>query len=209
MDVALAHYNTGVLLSTWTSPSISAGAEMQVGIKAIEDGVGIIHRPYFYTASIRPTFVGYFQHVLWLRSGGTLTNMSICDTVTTSDVSTGTGVHSSIIGEHETGYPSLIVLHNTDTSSAVVTLGVYDARDGEILATYSAGSIPPNGQLIVEVSDIESDASPPIITSGTMYHYIIKVEDNFTGHLKHLVSNIGANVVTDMTGVCTLVAGTP
>ena len=202
VDVTLADYQTGEILGTWTSSSISAGAEVQFFIQDIEDGADqAFTTPNFYSASIRPTFSGSFQHVLWNPTDGTLTNLSTCDTRTTSDISTAIGVHSSLL---QNGYPSSIVIHNTDTSSAFVSLGVYDARNGQKISNYSAGSIPANGQLIVEIPDMESGVFPPINPSGTMYHYVIKIEGAFTGYLQHLVNNQSAGVVTDMTGVCTL-----
>lgn len=202
VDVTLANYQTGEVLGTWTSPSIAASAEVQFFIQDIENGADQTFTiPSFYSASIRPTFAGYFQHVLWKPADGILTNLSTCDTRTTSDTTTAVGVHSSLL---QNGYPSSIVIHNTDTSSVFVMLGIYDARNGQKITNYSAGSVPANGQLIVSVPDIESGVFPPINPTGTMYHYVVKIEGTFTGYLQHLVDNQSAGVVTDMTAVCTL-----
>ena len=203
VEVTLADYVSGDVLGTWTSSSISAGAELQFFIQDIESGIDqTITPPTFYSISIRPTFTGYFQHVLWRPEDGTLTNLSTCDTTTASDSETVIGVHSSLL---QNGYPSTLVVHNTGPSATNVVLGIYDARTGNKIADYSTGPIQANGQAIRTVAQIEAGVIPPPITpSGTMYHYVIKVESSFTGHLQHLVNNQNAGVITDMTSVCTL-----
>jgi V8-like Glu-specific endopeptidase len=201
-DVTLADYESGDILGTWTSSSIPAGAEVQFFIQDIENGADqTFTAPSFYSVSIRPTFAGYFQHVLWKPADGTLTNLSTCDTRTTSDISTAVGVHSSLL---QNGYPSSIAVHNTGTSTTNVVLGIYDARNGNKISNYNAGFIPANGQVIVDVADMEAGVFPSINPSGTMFHFVVKVEGSFTGYLQHLVNNQAAGVITDMTAVCTL-----
>ena len=202
VDVTLADFDSGEALGTWTSSSIPAAAEVQFFIQDIENGADQTFTvPSFYSVSIRPTFAGYFQHVLWKPADGTLTNLSTCDTRTTSDVTTAVGVHSSLL---QNGYPSSIVVHNTGTSTTNVMLGIYDARNGNKISNYNAGFIPANGQAIVDVADMEAGVFPPINPSGTMFHFVIKAEGSFTGYVQHLVNNQSAGVVTDMTAVCTL-----
>ena len=203
VEVALADYQTGDVLGTWTSSSIAAGSELQFFIQDIENNADSAFTiPSFYSISIRPTFSGYFQHVLWKPADGTLTNLSTCDTTATSDTTTAIGVHSSLLNN---GYPSTVVVHNTGSSATNVLLGIYDARNGNKITTYSTGLVPANGQLILTVSEIEAGLVPPLNPTGTMYHYVIRVENNFTGYVQHLVENQSAGVITDMTAVCTLV----
>ncbi len=202
-EVTLADYISGDILGAWTSPSIPPGAEHQFLIQDIENGADLTFTPpAFYSISVRPTFTGHFQHVLWRPEHGTLTNLSTCDKTTTSDSRTVIGVHSSLLQD---GYPSTIVVHNTGTSAANALLGIYDARTGNKIADYNTGIIQANGQAIRTVAQIEAGVVPPPITpSSSMYHYVIKVEGNFTGHIQHLVNNQNAGVITDMTAVCTL-----
>ncbi len=202
VEVTLANYQTGDTLGTWTSSSVSVGAELQFFIKDIEDGLSQSFQiPDFYSVSIRPSFAGYFQHVLWKPADGTLTNLSTCNTGTVTDFSTAIGVHSSLL---QNGYPSSIVVHNTGTSNSIASLGVYDARNGTKITSYIAGLVPANGQLIVQVAEIESGVFPPIVPSGNMYHYVITLENSFPGYIQHLVNNEAAGVITDMTAVCAL-----
>ena len=202
VEVTLANYQTGDTLGAWTSSSIPAGAELQFFIQDIEDGLGqTFPIPDFYSVSIRPSFSGYFQHVLWKPADGTLTNLSTCNTGTVTDFTTAIGVHSSLL---QNGYPSSIVIHNTGTSNSIASLGVYDARNGKKITSYLAGSVSANGQLIVQVADLESGVFPPINPSGDMYHYVITLENSFPGYIQHLVNNETVGVITDMTAVCAL-----
>ncbi|MEQ9448959.1 MAG: hypothetical protein RLN70_08640, partial [Rhodospirillaceae bacterium] len=66
VEVTLSDYISGNVLGTWTSPSIPAGAQHQHSIKDIEDGANqAFARPALYSVSVRSTFAGRFQHVLW------------------------------------------------------------------------------------------------------------------------------------------------
>ncbi len=203
VEVTLADYQTGGVLGTWTSSSIAAGSELQFFIQDLENNAdSSFSVPSFYSVSIRPTFSGYFQHVLWKPANGTLTNLSTCDTMTTSDTTTAIGVHSSLLSN---GYPSTLIVHNTGSSAANLMLGIYDARTGNKITDYWAGQIPANGQAIRTVSEIEAALVPPLQPSGDMYHYVVKVESNLTGYVQHLVENQSAGLVTDMTAACALV----
>ena len=65
--------------------------------------------------------------------------------------------------------------------------------------------MPANGQTITTVVNMESAAG---ISPSSRYHYILKIENAFTGFLQHLVNNQQSGVTTDMTGVCPLVRST-
>jgi V8-like Glu-specific endopeptidase len=203
VDVTLASYDDGQLLATWTSPPIPANGSLQFDIATIEAGAtgGALVRRGYYAASVRAHFNGYFQHVLWRRTDGTLTNATACDTKVTSDPTKLMNVHSSLLSA---GYPATIVVHNTGTAAVTVSLGVYDARTGTKIGSYSTGSIPANGEVIRTVSDIERSFG--FTPSGNQYHYNIRTESTFTGTLQSLMTNTASGVVTDMTDVCVLVA---
>lgn len=200
VTVTLRDSASGKSLGQWTSPIIPAGAEQQYPIKSIESGADqVFTAPDFYSLSIESDFVGYFQHVLWRSSDGTLTNLSTCARGIASDARTLSAVHSSLL---DADYPSTVVVNNTGTASASATLGLYDARDGSHLGTYTTASIPADGQAVLSMSEIEAAAaiSPP---SG-QFHYVVKVEGAFTGFLQHLVDNVQAGVTTDMSAACAM-----
>ena len=98
----------------------------------------------------------------------------------------------------------MIVVNNTGVAALSATLGIYDARDGSSVGTYTTAPIPPGGQAVLSVSDIESGAG--VSPSSGMYHYVIKAEGAFTGFLQHLVENVQAGVTTDMSAVCAMEA---
>ena len=199
VTVTLQDYASGETFGQWTSPSIAAGAEQQFPISTVESGIGkVFTKPSYYTISVQAGFSGYFQHVLWRSADGTLTNLSTCATGVTANRSQLSGVHSSLLA---VDYPSSVVVSNTGTAAQAVTLGVFDARDGKRLGTYTTASIAAGGEAVTPISAIEAAAGTP--TAG-MFHYVIKAEGVFTGYLQHLLNNTRAGVTTDMTTACAL-----
>ncbi len=198
--VTLANPDTGAALGTWTSPSIPAGSELQFFIKDMEDNASqTFTKPAFYSLSLRPTFAGYMQHALWQTVDNSLTNLTNCDTTAITDAKVLMGVHSSLLAA---GYPSTVVVYNTGVAALDISLGIYDARNGNRIGTYRTGSLQPNAQKRMTVTAMEAAAS--ISPQPGMYHYVIKADTNFTGYLQHVVNNTSDNVVTDLTGVCRL-----
>jgi V8-like Glu-specific endopeptidase len=198
--VTLANPDTGDALANWTSPSIPAGSSLQFFIKEIEDNASqTFAKPPFYSLSIRPTFAGYMQHALWQVADNSLSNLTNCDTTTVTDAKVLMGVHSSLLAQ---GYPSTVVVYNTGVAAVNISLGIYDARNGNRIGTYSTGTLQPNAQKRTTVSAMETAAS--LSPQPGMYHYVVKADTNFTGYLQHVVNNTSDNVVTDLTGVCRL-----
>lgn len=198
--VTLVDPATGGPIAQWNSPQIPAGAELQFPITTIENGVGqAFAKPDYYSIVVQSAFPGTFQHVLWRSSDGTLTNLSTCAASVTSSGNRLSAVHSSLLSN---GYPSSIVINNLAAGSSAVTLGVYDARDGSKLGTYTTASIPSNGQVILTVNALEAGAR--ITPTAGMNHYVIAAEGSFSGFLQHLVTNQRAGVTTDMTTVCAM-----
>ena len=196
VDVTLADYATGALLGTWRSPSLAAGSSQQFSIKQIEDNAGTTFtKPLVYSVSVRPTFTGSFQNVLWRKIDNTFTNLSACS-VPSGMATTLINVHSSLM---DGGYPSGVVLHNTSAATISPTFGIFDAQTGTRLGTYRT-TIGANSQQILAMSGLESAAG---ILPGA-YHYIIKAESGFTGYMQHLLNNKAARLITDMTETCTL-----
>ncbi len=194
---------TGQVIGQWTSPSIPGGAELQYAISTPEAALGAFTKPSYYAISVTPEFSGYFQHVLWKPADGTLTNLSTCETGVTIDTRRLVGVHSTVL---DSGYPSSIVVNNTGVAATTVALGVYDARDGVKLGTYTTASIAAGANSILPVSTIETGIG--VTPASDLYHYVIRVEGAFIGFVQHLVNNIQAGVVTDMSTACTLTAST-
>ncbi len=203
VTVELADPTSGAKVGSWTSPSIAGGSELQVFIQDIERGVTTTGaKPANFAMSVRPTFEGYFQHVLWQRAENTLTNLTSCDTGVMNEAKTLTAVHSSLIAA---GYPSTVVVYNSGDTVADISLGIFDARNGQRLGTYAVGKVQPNAQATATVLDIERIAR--LTPTAGMYHYVIKADTAFTGYLQHIVHNTGDGVLTDMSIMCRLSPG--
>ncbi len=203
VDVTLANPDDGSLMATWTSPSIPAGASLQVDVGTIERNVtgGKLTKGGYYVASIRPRFNGYFQHVMWRPAEGTLSNLTMCDTKLTNDPTRLMNVHSS---RFSATYPARIVIHNTGTTTAAAILGVYDAVTGSKLGSYSTGSMPPNAEVVRSADQIE--AGMGFAPNASQGHYNIRLDASFTGTLAYRMTNATVNDTLDMTAVCTLAA---
>ncbi len=202
VSVTLADFNTGQTLVQWTSPSVPAGASPQYGLSIIEAAAtAAFTKPTYYSVSVTSQFAGVMQHVLYRPFDGTLTNLSLCDAGVTASRTQVANVHSGLLTN---GFPSSIVLFNTGTAATTVTLGVFDSTTGARLGTHTTSAIAANAQAVVTVAAIEAGAG--IAPTSIQYHYTIKVESAFTGHIQHLVTNQQAGVVTDMTTVCPLSA---
>ncbi len=194
---------TGAALGQWTSPTIAAGTAQQFSITTVEAVVaGAARKPDYYQLAVHPGFAGYFQHVLYRPSDGTLTNLSTCNVQATAPQALLNGVHSALLAD---GFPSTVVATNTATTAKAVSLALYDAATGAKLGVYATAAISAGGSVTVPVTDIE--ASLRLTPKAPLYHYLIKAEGGFTGALQHLVNNKATGVITDMTTACPLTRG--
>lgn len=200
--VSMRDASSGQTLGAWTSPSLAANAEQQFPISVVEQALNAGAKPSYYSISAQSGISGYFQHVLWRPSDGTLTNLSTCAAGVAGPGNQIGGVHSTLVGA---GYVSTVVVNNTGASAITVPLGIYDARNGARLGTYTTASIPGRGQRMPTVTEIEQAIG--VTPTGAMYHYVIKADAAFTGFLQHIVNNAQVGVVTDMTTACALTPG--
>lgn len=199
---------TNQQLGRWSTPTIPPGTAPQYFIGDIEAGIGMAStaaRPDYYSIAVETTMTGYFQHVLWRSSDGTLTNLSTCGTGVTIDGTKVANVHASTF---DSAYPSSVVVNNTGIAPAGVLLGIYNASTNVRLGTYAVLSVPANGRVVIPVKQMETAAD--FQAAAAIPHYIVKIEPlpAFTGFLQHLVSNVQAGVITDMTTACSL-SGNP
>ena len=198
IDVTIADYATGAILGTWTSPSLAAGVARQFSIQDVEDNAGSTFTKLpMYSLSVRPSFSGTFQNILWHKDTSAMTNITVCDTPTGAK-KTLIDVHSSLVSTH----PATIVIHNTGTAAAAISLGIYNAATGQRIGTYPAGVVPSNAQKITTIAALEQTSG--ISPGNSIYYYNIKSDTTFTGYLQHWLHNKSANIVADMTTTCTM-----
>lgn len=204
VDITVLNPATGQAYGTWTSPSIPVGASPQFPITQIENALNIVgFKPSTYSILVQPQVSGYFEHVLYRPLDGTLTNASTCSGGVTSSASQISNVHSWRLA---TGFPATVVVYNNGSAAASATLGIYDAATGAKLATYFGPSTPSNGQSRINMSDIENATG---LSNSSSLHYTIKIENQFTGFLQHIVTNQSAGVITDMTTSCGITGQVP
>jgi hypothetical protein len=99
-------------------------------------------------------------------------------------------------------YPSTLVFYNSAAAAAAASVGVFDAKTGTRLGTYTTPSIAPGAQAVISAAALEAGAR--ITPSASIKEYTVKVENAFTGTVQHMVSNQAAGVLTDMTAACPL-----
>lgn len=184
ITVNVRNASTGGTLGQWVTAPIPVNGEFQFPLTTLEAGTSIGTRPDFYAISLQSSISGFFQHVLFRPADGTLTNLSTCASGIVAEPAILSGVHSSLL---QIGYPSTIAVNNTGTVATTVTLSIYDARNGSLRGTYTTPSIPAGGQLQVSVPTIEATVGAP---TANMLHYVVRVEEAFTGYLQHLVNNV-------------------
>ena len=206
VSISVSDPQNGQLLGQWNSPSISPGTGPQFSIESIESSIlnAQLEASSTLTATIRSTFAGSFQHVLWSKQSGALTNLSTCIPSEAHGARRLANVHSTLLDDQ---YPSSVVVSNTGFIAASVDLGIYNAASGIKIGTYTTKVIPSNGMKILKVTDIENSAQLPPPVDSSDFHYVIKIESPFTGFLQHVVSNTRSGVITDMTTTCRLNSG--
>ena len=196
VEVTLADYATGTPLGIWRSPSLPGRSSQQFSIADLENGAdSAFTKPLVYSLSVRPSFVGSVQNILWRKVDASITNLSTCNT-RGPDPMTLVNIHSSLL---DGGYPSAVVVYNAASTSISPSFGIFDGQSGQRLGTYAPGLLPANSQTIVAVSAIENLAG---IRPVGVYHYNIKADVDFNGFVQHLLDNKAAHLVTDMTATC-------
>ena len=195
---------TGNTIGTWSSPIIQPLAAPQFAIDTIEDEARqLVDKEGLYAIAVESDFDGFVQHVLWNRGGESLTNMTACEAGLSSDVSTITNFHSSLLAD---GYESFLFLHNVGESEADVRLAIYDSARGDRIGGILWPDVPPDGTFLTTSTDIDEfldefyDHQP----ANGQYHYNIKIENDFPGYIQHMVVNSGAGVFTNMAAKCPL-----
>jgi len=192
---------SGASLGQWTSPSIPPGAVQQFHIGTIENAALSTgtSKPENYSLSLQSNITGTFQHVI-AHPSGIRSNHSSCPRGVTADPMRLSAVNTATVAS--AGFASTVVMSNTGSAAGTVSLGVYDARNGNKLGTFVTPSIPANAQAFLTVASIEAGAS--VTPTAEMYHYVIRAEGTFAGFLQHLITNQDTGIITDMTRQCSL-----
>jgi hypothetical protein len=189
----------GRYLGTWRSPNISPNAAPQFSITTLEAAVGVEDIPPTYSVTVDAAMTGTFQHVLYRAQNGVLTNLSTCSAGVTSAGTQIAGVHTSNL---DNDYRSAIFIQNLGATPAAVKIGLYDARQGDRMGAYTSPELPVDSEFLVTVANLEAMAG--VVPARDMAHWVLKIENEFSGSLQQVIANNGAAVLTDMTTVCNL-----
>jgi hypothetical protein len=199
VSVHLRDGRDGRYLGTWRSPYIPPNAAPQYSITTLEAALGVENLPPTYTVAIETAMTGTFQHVLHRPNSGVLTSLSSCTRgVTRAGTAIG-GVHTTNL-QHD--YPASVFIQNFGAMPASADIGMYDARTGERVAYVTSPEIPVDGDTLVPISVLEAFAG--VTPAWDMAHWVLKIENDFTGALQHMIYNGAQGIVTDLTAVCAL-----
>jgi hypothetical protein len=200
VTVNLYNASSGTKVGEWQSPSIPANASLQVPVSTLEATItGVATKPQFYALGVAAGFTGTFQHIAYRPAPGVFSNLSNCDTGLTTNAGKLSNVNSSLL---DSTYASSLVFYNAGGTAASASVGVFDAKTGARLGTYTTPSIAPGTQVVIASKAVEAGAG--VTPSTAVKEYTLKVESAFTGTVQHLVSNQAAGVLTDMTASCPL-----
>ncbi|TAK99420.1 MAG: hypothetical protein EPO08_16475 [Rhodospirillaceae bacterium] len=206
VTITLFDASSGQQVGQWTSPIIAPGTSRQFAMATIESNTlqPIQNKPAMYTALIQPQFTARLQHIIWNPVAGELSNVSMCSRGTDTAPTQLNFVHTSTVGEQ--GYSSSVVITNTGGIGQSVTLVITDGNDGSTIGEYVSPLVPKNGQLTVEVPDIE--AYLKFKPQSSQSYYTVTAKQPFTGYLQHLLTNVQSNsVITDMSTACVVQPG--
>jgi hypothetical protein len=199
VTVRLYDGRDGRYLGAWQSPSIPPNAAPQYSITTLEAAIGAGTLPPTYSVSVETSMTGTFQHVLHRPDHGVLTNLSSCTTGTTRAGPQIAGIHTSKLDD---GYPASIFIQNFGATPARADIGIYDARQGTRMGSYSSPEVPVDGEVVIPVALIEATAH--VVPAWDMSHWVLKIENDFAGALQSMIINRAAGLITDMTAVCDL-----
>ncbi|MDX2141806.1 MAG: PQQ-dependent sugar dehydrogenase [Rhodospirillaceae bacterium] len=192
----------GQVLGSWLSPQLPAKSARQYEISQIESGASpaiATGGAGSYSIEFRPApagLAGGVQYALWNPSAGLIENMSHCQAVPFGDTRTLINVHAGRIAT----YPSTVRIYNAGAGTQGARLTVRDASTGGVLGIWISPEIPPGAVLGAAVSVIEQGLGPSTMTAE---HYVVSLDDAFTGTLQHIVTNPNG-VLTDLTTRCAM-----
>ena len=200
VDVTIYNGDTGATLGTWRSPSIPAYASPQFAVKTFESLLSIPNKPQFYTLSVKPTFSGYLQHVVWQTGPNTLQNLTTCSAGVTTQPYLLMNVHS---GALQSTFPGWIMIQNTGSTPIAPTLTIREASGGRAFSTYTPDPIPPHALRGISTKDMETAIHFDPTSAGIYWHYIITT-DAFSGYLQQISIDASSGKVNDMTAMCAM-----
>jgi hypothetical protein len=209
VTVALYNGATGEKVAAWVSPTIPAHASRQFQIDDLERAaVQPFVKPAAWGIRIESaTMGGYFQHILFDRAAGAITNASSCDAGVTGVPYVLPYAYTSLFAD----FPSTIVFTNATSSGAFLGASLNAADTG---AQVGLGGYYPSGPF---------NTAPAARTATALTMSELQARLNFTptpetsrvavqgsdtrlvgAYLQHVLESRRTGVLSDMNTACSL-----
>ncbi|MFL2769886.1 MAG: S8 family peptidase [Rhodospirillaceae bacterium] len=211
--VSIRDAETGEKLGRWVSPVIPAHASVQFSISQLEreasaEQVIATNQRTYYNLSVESDFKGSMQHVLWQEIAGVISNMTSCADGAEDGKRALFNVHGPAIQK----YPSLVRLYNDGTELNRAFLDIFNAASGQLIGKWTSNQLEAGAALEISMIDLLDQLNNDLESSDTTSnddstlptHFNVELHDGFKGQLQHVVRNIEAQVLTDMSTNCTL-----
>ncbi len=180
--------------------SIPANASVQVLVSDVEKALNSTGSSSTLSAYIDVDFKGFAQHIVVSFSTFALTNLTTCSSVTVDPKTFLGNVHTPKAGP---GYPSQVLVHNTGTAATKAVFDVYDSPSGNKIGTFETqNSVPPNASTVF--SAVAALDAIGFTSAQDNYLVNFKLQSSFTGFAEHIIKNVTAGVITDMSVKCPL-----
>jgi subtilisin family serine protease len=201
VNVTLVRDDTGDVLGS-TLQTVPARAAIQLRVGDLQTAIGgsALNVPGNVTVSIYydASYLGYAQNILWNEGAQSLTNITSCADNQPDFNNMLGNIHTALIN---TAYPSILRIHNKGTVPATAAFDVYDSATGSFIGTWTTpDQILP--RTTRSYSAMTAYTALGFTPAAGAFHtsFVLKSDPNFV--LGHVVNNVGANLMTDMTPKC-------
>ena len=137
------------------------------------------------------------QHLVRHPAREAVTNLSSCDAGTSASLRDLIGIRSA---SAEGGNLALMVVYNAGGRAAAASLQVFDALDGRGMGEFVTAPVSANGNLVLSIVDLETSLALSAHGGSGMYN--VRLSEDFSGLIQHLLVSAQTGLVTDMTTAC-------
>ncbi len=178
--------------------SVPARAAIQKEIREIETILGQAgDKDSGLSIYLDADFSGFAQNVRWSTTSRALTNLTVCKAATADPNNFLGNAHTSRI---DTGNTSIIQIHNQGTTTTNAVFDIYNASNGAFIGLLGTQTIEPNTSLALPAQAALNALR--FVPGESDIHVNFALRSGFTGTIGHIVHNIEAGLLTDMTAKC-------
>jgi hypothetical protein len=107
-------------------------------------------------------------------------------------------VHTALIND---AYPSVLRIHNKGSAAARAVFDIYNSRTGTLLGTWTTPDTIAS-KTTKMYSAMTAYSAIGFTPDANTHHTAFVLKSNPDFVLGHVVNNVGANLMTDMTAKC-------